>query len=92
MKKSIVIAGALAFGMAPSLAHADGPNPWTDCGLGALVFSGVDGDGGKIGAAISNIIWDLGTTAVSSATSSPDTCARHEVTAAAFIHQQLPNV
>ncbi|MFT6992708.1 MAG: hypothetical protein ACJASL_004709, partial [Paraglaciecola sp.] len=32
-------------------------NPWQDCGLGAMVFP----DNG-VAAAISNVIWDLGTT------------------------------
>jgi hypothetical protein len=82
----------VAVGFIPSVSHAEKPNPWTDCGIGALVFSGIDGDGGKILAAISNITFDLGTTGVTSATSSPSTCAGREVTAAAFINQQLPSV
>lgn len=47
------------------------PNPWLDCGIGAAIFPG---DNVEVAAAISNIIWDWGTTAVTSAQSSPDTC------------------
>lgn len=64
-------------------------NPWTDCGIGALVFSGIDGKTGKILAAVSNLTWDLGTTAVSSATSSPGTCNGVETTSAIFIQQNI---
>lgn len=49
----------------------DEPNPWLDCGIGAMIFPD---DNLEVGAGISNIIWDLGTTAVTSAASSPDTC------------------
>jgi Protein of unknown function (DUF3015) len=44
-------------------------NPWTECGIGAMLFSTV-----PVAALISNIIWDLGTTAVSSNFSSQDSC------------------
>jgi hypothetical protein len=44
-------------------------NPWTDCGIGAMIFT----DTGWA-AAISNIIWDYGTTAVTSNVSSQNTC------------------
>ena len=47
------------------------PNPWLDCGIGAMIFPA---DNLEVGAAISNIIWDWGTTAVISAQSSPETC------------------
>jgi len=49
----------------------DQPNPWLDCGIGAMIFPD---DNLEVGAGISNVIWDLGTTAVTSASSSPDTC------------------
>ncbi|MEM7741983.1 MAG: DUF3015 family protein, partial [Pseudomonadota bacterium] len=46
-------------------------NPWLDCGIGAMIFPA---DNLEYAAVISNLIWDLGTTAVTSALSSPDTC------------------
>ncbi len=55
-------------------------NPWQHCGIGAIVFP----DHG-VASAISNIIWDLGTTAVISATASPETCNTNLVTTALLI-------
>lgn len=58
-----------------------GPNPYSDCGIGAAIFKN------DAGASISNVIWDLGTTAVISAVSSPETCEGKEVAAAQFIYE-----
>lgn len=55
-------------------------NPWKECGIGAMIF-----DDNGTAAAISNIIWDLGTTAVSSKISSEDSCNGMNVAAAKFI-------
>lgn len=54
---------------APAVGFAAGKNAWTQCGIGAMIFT-------KTGwaAAISNIIWDLGTTATSSSSTSPSQC------------------
>jgi len=57
-----------------------GPNPFTDCGIGAALFKDT-----HWAAVSSNIIWDLGTTAVTSATMSPETCSAQNVQAAQFI-------
>jgi hypothetical protein len=61
-------------------ATGSGPNPYSDCGIGAAIFP-TNG----VAAAISNSIWDLGTTAVTSATASPETCSAKHVAAATFI-------
>ncbi|MFO7909641.1 DUF3015 domain-containing protein [Halomonas sp. BLK-85] len=55
-------------------------NPWQHCGIGAAIF-----DDNETAAALSNVIWDLGTTAVTSATISPDTCNGQNVNVAKFI-------
>ena len=55
-------------------------NPWQHCGIGAAIF-----DDNTTAAAISNVIWDSGSTAVTSATLSPDTCSSKEVKIAQFI-------
>lgn len=58
---------------------------YTDCGLGALIAP----SNGAV-AAVTNVTWDLGTTAVSSNISSADTCAGGKEKAqksAAFIVQ-----
>ncbi|MET0356664.1 MAG: DUF3015 family protein [Cellvibrio sp.] len=80
---SIVLSIAL-----PSVAMAaekeksagSGPNPFSDCGIGAAIFSDH-----KVLAVTSNVIWDIGTTALTSATASPETCSGKKATAAKFI-------
>lgn len=62
-------------------------NPWKHCGIGAMIF-----DDNGAAAAISNIIWDLGTTAVSSKVSSEDSCDGKEVKTAQFIQDNYDQV
>jgi len=57
-----------------------GPNPYTDCGIGAALFPEVNW-----AAVTSNVIWDLGVTALTSATLSPQTCQGKKIKAALFI-------
>lgn len=76
---------AISIGTAASAAEQDkapgsGPNPYTDCGIGAALFPST-----HWAAVTSNIIWDLGTTAMISATSSPQTCKGKNLQAARFI-------
>ena len=60
-------------------------NPWTDCGIGAMIFTS-----SGAAAAISNVIWDLGTTAVSSNVSSQNSCGSEQAKTAMFIQATLP--
>ncbi|WP_299776036.1 DUF3015 family protein [uncultured Tateyamaria sp.] len=69
------------------MASAQDVNPWQECGIGAIVFP----DNGAA-SAISNIIWDLGTTAVSTALSSPDQCQGATVQVAAFVSQGYDHI
>lgn len=62
-------------------------NPWMQCGIGAMIFKE-----NETAAAISNIIWDLGTTAVSSNVSSQNTCEGIKVAAAEFINSTITNI
>ena len=62
-------------------------NPWKHCGIGAMIF-----DDNGTAAAISNIIWDLGTTAVSSKVSSEDSCEGKEIKTAQFIQDNYDQV
>jgi len=55
---------------------------YTQCGLGGAIFSNH-----AVMAAISNVTWDLGTTAVLSDISSPDSCTGTAVAAATFINE-----
>ncbi len=61
-------------------APGSGPNPYVDCGIGAALFPTVGW-----AAVTSNVIWDAGTTAVTSATMSPQTCSGKKVATALFI-------
>lgn len=93
-KKSLVgsgmiLAAALVFG---SVAQAQeptgsGPNPFRDCGIGAALFPTTNW-----AAVSSNVIWDVGTTAVTSATASPQTCQGQYVAAAAFIFETFDSL
>ena len=58
-------------------------NPYTDCGIGAALFPNV-----SWAAVTSNVIWDVGTTAVISATASDQTCNGGDVQTAQLIHDK----
>jgi len=62
-------------------------NPWIDCGIGAMIF-----DETSWAAASSNIIWDLGTTAVTSDQSSQDTCNSKKAQTAMYISATYANL
>ncbi|MGH1374389.1 MAG: DUF3015 family protein [Cellvibrionaceae bacterium] len=89
--KKIILSCAVAASMASASVMAEGkagsgPNPFSDCGIGAAIFEN------NVAAAISNVIWDVGTTAVTSATASPETCNGKEVEAAAFIFESYEDL
>ena len=68
---------------------------YTDCGIGGLIGSAIGSDEDSIAnvaAVVSNITFDLGTTAISSNTTSPDTCARGEAKTAAFIYESYDSL
>ncbi|MEQ6918008.1 DUF3015 family protein [Halomonas aquatica] len=81
---SAVLAGSMMIIGATSASAAtnDNINPWQHCGIGAAIF-----DKNGTAAALSNVIWDSGTTAVTSATISPETCESKEVEVAQFVDQ-----
>ncbi len=93
MLKFPVIASALLW-VATSVSAANkppvgsGPNPYSDCGIGAALFSK-----GPVWAAVtSNVIWDIGSTAITSATMSPETCNGSKVKTAQFIIDNYDNL
>ena len=81
----------LCMASASSLVHAkeagSGPNPFSDCGIGAALFSNT-----TWAAVSSNVIWDIGTTAVTSAVASPETCEGNSYSAAVFINHSYDNL
>jgi hypothetical protein len=62
-------------------------NPWTDCGIGAMIF-----DETKWAAVTSNVIWDFGITGTTSALSSKHVCEGKKVAAAFFINETYVNI
>lgn len=86
MKLTTLSAAALAgsllvLGTTSASAATKGDiNPWQHCGIGAMIF-----DDNTTAAAISNVIWDSGTTAVTSATITPDACNSKAIEVAQFI-------
>jgi hypothetical protein len=91
MKLSKIFAAVVAVASASSFAAdktpGSGPNPYSDCGIGAAIFSS-----SPVAAASSNVIWDLGSTALTSATASPETCSANKVAAATFILESYDNL
>ncbi|UTW10651.1 DUF3015 family protein [Marinobacterium rhizophilum] len=88
---SLVLAGTALSLSSATLAETkpvgSGPNPYVNCGIGAALFPTT-----HWAAVTSNIIWDLGTTAVTSATSSPETCNKRNVEVAQFILETYDNL
>ncbi len=89
-KKSLI---AIAFAAPvllaqPALAQRDFGAIYKECGLGSIIGDLATEEKTKdILAVITNVTFDLGTTAVISEASSPDTCARGSAAVAAFIYQ-----
>lgn len=93
LNKTLLIAALSAVSATSLTAQAadkapgSGPNPFTDCGIGAALFPNTG-----VAALTSNIIWDVGTTALTSATASPETCNAKKVETAKFILDTYDNV
>lgn len=62
-------------------------NPWVDCGIGGMIFTETGW-----AAVVSNVIWDLGTTAVISDYSSQNTCGSKKAQSAMFIGATYANL
>lgn len=83
-----VLASAGLFAATAQTAQArEFADIYTDCGLGAMIAPN-----NSAVAAVTNVTWDLGTTAVSSDASSPDSCKGGKVKKAAFIHDAYPQL
>jgi hypothetical protein len=88
LKKNILLGAVLTACLGfSSLAMAgsddkpgSGANPFSDCGIGAAIFPETNW-----AAVTSNVTWDLGSTAITSATLSPGTCSSRKVASALFI-------
>ena len=85
MLKATLSAAVIAGAFLATPAQAQNINPWQQCGIGAMIFPDTGAE-----AAVSHIIWDLGTTAVSTKISSQESCAGANVKTAMFIQQTFP--
>jgi hypothetical protein len=90
MKSFVILIAALLVSIpayAEQKVQGSGPNPYTECGIGAAIFKDVDW-----AAATSNVIWDLGSTALTSALSSPELCNPKKVKTAQLVIETLPEL
>ncbi|MDH5393100.1 MAG: DUF3015 domain-containing protein [Gammaproteobacteria bacterium] len=71
----------------PATAQAAGKSAYTQCGIGAMLF-----ENDATLAVVSNVIWDSGTTALTSAAASEDTCKGSAASAALYIHETYSNL
>lgn len=80
---------AMAMLFAPQVQASDRSfgDIYKECGIGAMIFSET-----PVAAAISNVIWDLGTTAVSSNISSAESCEGGKAKMASFIMKSYDNL
>ena len=68
-------------------ATGSAKDAYTECGIGAMIF-----DDNPTGAIISNVIWDLGTTALTSAAASEDSCKGKGAATASYIMNTYSNL
>lgn len=89
MKQKLMIAAAAvaALAMTQDAEARDFADIYTDCGLGAMIAPN-----NEAVAAVTNVTWDLGTTAISSNASSPDTCNGGGARSAALIYRTYPEL
>jgi len=86
--KYVLLVLASASMLSTSPAHSrEFADIYKECGIGGAIFK----SNGTV-AIISNVIWDLGTTAVLSNAISPDSCSGGEASAAAFAMQSYPAI
>ncbi len=79
--KTITLVFAASLALAQTAAAREFADIYTDCGLGALIAPRTPAV-----AAVTNVTFDLGTTAIISNVSSPETCQGGQALAAAFIN------
>jgi hypothetical protein len=80
--KTVTMVVAASCVLAQSAAAREFADIYVDCGLGALIAPRT-----PVVAAITNVTFDLGTTAIISDISSPETCQGSQALAAAFINK-----
>lgn len=82
-----VLLGTVALLLAGTANAREFADIYTECGLGAMIAPNNDAV-----AAVTNVTWDLGTTAISSNATSPESCQGGQGGSAAFIYDAYPNL
>lgn len=84
---SSILLLTLGCAFATSASAREFADIYTECGLGAMIAPN-----NEAVAAVTNVTWDLGTTAISSNASSPDTCEGGGEASAMFIHDAYQSI
>ena len=92
MNRKTSLLGSMLLALASTTASASGaagsgPSPYTDRGIGGALFPDT-----SWAAVTSNVTWDVGSTAITSATASPETCNAKKVAVAEFINHSYANL
>lgn len=85
MRKVVFSLVAVMICFSMNSAHAR--NVWRECGIGGMIFQNTGW-----AAIISNVIWDLGSTATTSNVSSADMCEGKSASTAKFINETYANL
>lgn len=83
LKKKMIIAAVACCAMAQSASAVDFAHAYKQCGLGGIIGNAVGNESGIV-AIITNVTWDLGTTAVIS--DATDACSDKSGKMASLIH------
>lgn len=88
LKVAVAAAAMFSASMMPTTASArDFGAIYIECGLGGLLVPKT-----PWAAVLTNIIWDLGTTAITSELTTPESCKGGQAKTAALIYQTLPSL
>lgn len=85
--KKITVSLALSLALAHGASAREFAEIYTECGIGAMIAPRTPAV-----AAVTNVTFDLGTTAIISNISSPETCKGGQALAAAFIHDSYASL
>jgi hypothetical protein len=83
----LMVAGLLCVCAVKGAVAREFADIYTECGLGSMIAPN-----NTAVAAVTNVTWDSGSTAISSNISSPDTCKGGQAKKAAFIHETYPQL
>lgn len=83
----IGVAMALAISANADATKREFADIYTECGLGAVIAPN-----NAVVAAVTNVTFDLGTTAISSNATTPEACHGGKASAAAFIFEAYPSI